>query len=89
VARHEYRHALLVGQAAEQRSDLDDARRIETVGGFVEYEEFGGMEEGAGKGEPLLVAQGEPPGAPVDVLPELEEFDRVIGSAGRGAGRRR
>jgi hypothetical protein len=56
VARHEDRHALLVGEAPEEASDLDDACGIETVDGLVEDEELRLLEEGAGEREALLVA---------------------------------
>ena len=41
MARHEYGHSLLAAQVVEQRADVDDAERIEAVGGIVQYDEPG------------------------------------------------
>ena len=77
VARHEDGDAALVGERAEQLADLDDTGRIEAVGGLVEHEQFGGVQQCAGEGEALLVAERELPGAPVGVRIEAQQRDRV------------
>jgi hypothetical protein len=57
VARHEDGDSALVGERAEQFADLDDAGGIEPVGGLVEDEQFGGVQQRAGEREALLVAE--------------------------------
>jgi hypothetical protein len=53
VAGHEDRDALVLGEVAQQVADLDDARGIEAVCGFVEDQEFGSVQQGAREGQPL------------------------------------
>ena len=77
VARHEDGDAALVGERAQQLADLDDAGRVERVGGLVEHEQLGGVQQRAGEREALLVAERELPGAPVGVRLEPQQLDRV------------
>ncbi len=77
VARHEDGHAALVGERAEQGADLDDAGGVERVGGLVEHEQLGGVQQRTGEREALLVAEGELPGAPVGVRLEAQQRDGV------------
>ena len=49
----------LVAETPQKRADLDDPRRVETIGGLVEHEEFRVGEQRGGDPQPLLHAQGE------------------------------
>ena len=71
-----------VGERAQQFADLDDAGRVERVGGLVEHEQLGRVQQRAGEREALLVAQRELPGAPVGVRLEASS---AIDLGDRGA----
>ena len=47
------------------------------VGGLVEHEQFGGVQQRAGEREALLVAERELPGAPVGVRLQAQQRDRL------------
>ena len=64
-----------LGERAQQLADLDDAGGVERVGRLVEDEQLGAVQQRAGEREPLLVAEREPPGAPVGVLAEPQQLD--------------
>ena len=75
VARHEHRHATLASEVAEQLADLDHAGRVEAVGGFIEHQEFGLVEQRPRESQPLEVAERQGPGAPVRVGLQREPLD--------------
>ena len=56
VARHEDSDAVLGGQRLQQLAHIDHAGRVEAVGGLVEDDELGLVEERQGEPEPLAVA---------------------------------
>ena len=78
VAGHEDRHALVLCQVAEQVADLDDAGGIEAVGRLVEDQKFGTMQQGAGEGQPLEVAERQRAGPPAGVGTERQPVDHQV-----------
>ena len=72
-------------ELAEELADLDDAGRVESVGRLVEDQQLGLVEEGAGEGEPLEVAERQGAGSAVGVLAETEPVDRVVRSTARSS----
>ena len=77
VARHQDRDALLMGQFEQQLADLDDARRVQTVGRLVQDEQLRAVQEGFGQPQTLRVAQREHAGAPVGIGSQPQTFDHV------------
>ena len=65
VARHEHGDAVLGASVAEQLADLDHARGVEAIGGFVEHQQLGIVEQGAGERQSLQVAERQSAGTTV------------------------
>ena len=94
VAGHEDGHALALRQVAEQVADLDDSGRIQPVRRLVEDQQFGAVQQGAGEGQPLQVAERQRAGPSACVGAEREPVDHRIHApaildAAPAAGRRR
>ena len=71
------------GQLPDQLPDLDHARRVESVGGLIENEQFRPGQQRPGEGETLQIAERERAGPPVRVGPERQPLDdRVHGAHG-------
>ena len=81
VARHEHGHALVTGERTKELADLDDTRRIEPVRRFVEHEQLGTVDEGAGQGEPLEVAERELASPTAGIVAEGEAVDELVDAA--------
>ena len=62
--------------------ELVAALRIEAEGGFVEEEDFGGVQEAAGDFEAALHSAGEGFDVGILALPEFEELEQVLGALG-------
>ena len=56
VARHEHRHPLLAGQFQQKLTDLDDPGRVQAVGGFVQKDQLGLVQQRLGQPQALGIA---------------------------------
>ena len=81
MARHKHGHALLAGEIRQQFTDLDHARRVESVGGFVEDEQLGLVQQCARQAKALEIARRKRPRFSIGVSGKPQAFD----DAGRGA----
>ena len=86
VARHEHGHALFVSERAQKLAHLDDAGGVEPVGGLVEDQHLGRVQQRARQRQTLLVAERELSRPPVRVRLEPQPLDRlgdrIVGRAG-------
>ena len=78
VARHEDGDALLLRQLDEQVADFDDPGRVQAVGGLVQHEQLGVVQQRLGQPQALLVAQRQRAGAPVGISAQTQPFDDVL-----------
>lgn len=90
VAGHQQRDAALAREAAHEVAHLDDAHRVEAIGGLVEDQEFRVGDQGDGQGEALLHAEGEVPGRLAARVREADHLEnpprrRLVAHAGDDA----
>ena len=65
----------LAGQFQQQFPDLDDAGRVQTVGGFIQQDQPGVVQQGFGQPQPLDIAQREHTRPPLRVGPQPQTLD--------------
>jgi len=85
VGDHDDGRAEPVHGVAEQREDLGGGGGVEGAGGLVAEDHVGAGDEGAGDGDPLLLAAGELGGPPGALVGEADLAEDLGGAAPVGA----
>jgi len=75
VGDHDDEHGMLAWRSRPGVARVGAGGGIEVAGGFVGEEDLGGKEQGAGDGDPLLLASGEGVGAVVGSPVESEALE--------------
>ena len=86
VARHQHRDALLSRQLEQQLADLDNARRVQAVGRFVQDEQLRAVQQCFGQAQTLMHCPGKDTGTLVGVGRQTQALDHLTDGPARGAG---
>ena len=74
------------GQVAQQDAQVGARTRVHAGGRLVQEEDFGGVDEGAGQTQALLLAAGEDPGGRARHLIEVDQPEHLEGASAGGVG---
>ena len=81
MRRYEKGNAL-AGKEEDEIPEGAEGDGVNAGGGFIEENDFRGVDDGAGEGEPLFPAVGEFPGPAIEVRSDCREGDDVGEAAG-------
>lgn len=77
---HEDGLAFFAGEGAEEFEDEVGVAHVEVAGGFVGQDDGGGVGEGAGDGDALLLAAGELVGQALGFVAEADVVEELVGA---------